>query len=74
MDDVITKGGSALKAIEAVRDYGCEVVLVLALVDRLRGAKDLFRQKGIENYRAVFTIHQFGVGVDVRGATHTTTR
>jgi len=71
VDDVITKGGSALKAIEAVRDFGCEVVLVLALVDRLRGAEELFRQNGIENYRAVFTIEDFGVGVDARAATST---
>src|SRR5262249_8353973 len=38
LDDVFTKGGSAMKAVEAVREAGCEVVLVLALVDRLQGA------------------------------------
>jgi orotate phosphoribosyltransferase len=69
VDDVITKGGSALKAVKAVRAFGCEVVLVLALVDRLEGAQDLFRQEGIENYRAVFTIRDLGVGTDVRSAT-----
>lgn len=74
VDDVITKGGSALKAIEAVRDFKGEVVLVLALVDRLRGAEELFRQHGIENYRAVFTIQDFGVGADARGPTHTIAR
>src|SRR5207248_7260646 len=26
VDDVITKGGSSLKAVQAVRDFGCEVV------------------------------------------------
>ena len=60
VDDVFTKGGSALKAVEAARELGCEVVLVLALVDRLQGAADLFRKNGIENYRAVFTIRDFG--------------
>jgi len=74
VDDVITKGGSALKAVEAVREVGCEVVLVLALVDRLQGAADLFRQNGIENYRSVFTIRDLGVGNDVRSATATTAR
>jgi len=69
VDDVFTTGGSALKAVEAVREFGCEVVLVLALVDRLQGAEELFRQNGIENYRAVFTIRDFGVGIDVRGRT-----
>ncbi len=74
VDDVITKGGSALKAIRAVREFECEVVLVLALVDRLEGAEDLFRQEGIENYRSVFTIGDFGVGTDVRGTIEATTR
>ena len=74
VDDVITKGGSALKAIEAVQALGCEVVLVLALVDRLEGAESLFRHRGIENYRAVFTIRDFGVSDDVCGTTRTTTR
>ena len=62
LDDVITSGGSALKAVEAVRELGCEVVQVLALVDRLQGAGALFRARGIE-YRSVFTIRDFGVDV-----------
>ncbi len=63
IDDVFTKGGSTLKAVEAVRELGCEVVLVLALVDRLRGAEELFRRNGIANYRTVFTIRDFGITV-----------
>jgi orotate phosphoribosyltransferase len=59
VDDVVTKGGSAIKAVKAVREVGCEVVLILALVDRLQGAEELFRQNGIENYRAVYTIRDF---------------
>ena len=64
VDDVITKGGSALKAVEAVRELECEVVLVLALVDRLQGAQELFRRNAIENYRSVFTIRDFGVATE----------
>jgi orotate phosphoribosyltransferase len=64
LDDVCTKGGSALKAVEAVRALGCEVVLVVALVDRLAGAEELFRQHGVAGYRAVFTIRDFGVDVE----------
>lgn len=63
VDDVFTKGGSALKAVEAVREAGCEVALVLAIVDRLQGAEQLFRDKGIKNYQAVFTIRDLGVEV-----------
>lgn len=36
VDDVITRGSSSVKAAEAVRAIGCEVVQVLALVDRLQ--------------------------------------
>jgi orotate phosphoribosyltransferase len=63
VDDVFTKGESALKAVKAVRELGCTVVQVLALVDRLAGARELFRSEGIENYDAVFTIRDLGVEV-----------
>ena len=63
VDDVFTKGGSTLKAVQAVRELECEVVVVLALVDRLRGAEELFRLNGITNFRTVFTIREFGVHV-----------
>ena len=63
IDDVFTKGGSTLKAVQAVREFGCEVVLVLALVDRLRGARQLFRDNGITDFRTVFTIRDFGIDV-----------
>ena len=63
VDDVFTRGTSALKAAEAVRDIGAEVVLVLAIVDRLQGAERLFRERGVPNYQAVFTIRDFGVDV-----------
>src|SRR5262245_48680399 len=43
VDDVITRGESSVKAIKEVKELGCEVVLVLALVDRLQGAAALFR-------------------------------
>lgn len=63
VDDVFTKGGSSLKAVEAVRAAGSTVVLVLALVDRLQGARELFAQHGVTDVRAVFTIRDFGIGV-----------
>jgi orotate phosphoribosyltransferase len=67
VDDVITKGGSSLKAIRAVKEMGCEVVQVLALVDRLQGAEEAFRAEGVVNFRPVFTLRDFGVEPDARG-------
>ena len=62
VDDVITEGRSSLKAITEVKALGCEVVLVLAVVDRLQGAEALFRSEGIVNFQSIFTIRDFGVG------------
>jgi orotate phosphoribosyltransferase len=63
LDDVITRGTSSLKAAQEVRALGCEVAVVLSLVDRLEGAAEAFREAGVDNYRSVFTIRDFGVGV-----------
>lgn len=40
VEDVITTGGSTLKAIAAARDFGLVVVRVLILVDRQEGGKE----------------------------------
>jgi orotate phosphoribosyltransferase len=74
VDDVFTKGNSAAKAIKAVRDIGCEVVAVLALVDRLQGAEELFKSLGITNYQPVFTIRDFGVEVESSNTAETASR
>src|SRR5262249_39380692 len=65
VDDVVTRGTSVVYAIDEVRKAGCQVVLVLSLVDRLRGAEQLFREKGVAEYQPVFTIRDLGVEEDV---------
>ena len=40
LEDVLTTGASALKAVERVRAAGFEVSLVLGLVDRLEGGRE----------------------------------
>ena len=47
LEDVTTTGGSALKAVDAVREAGGEVVLVLTLIDRQEGADQSFREAGL---------------------------
>jgi orotate phosphoribosyltransferase len=64
VDDVFTKGSSALKAVKEVQNQGCEVALVLALVDRLQGAEQLFRAEGVPAFQSIFTIRDFGITVD----------
>ena len=47
LEDVTTTGGSSMKAIEAVRAEGGNVVKVLTMVDRQEGAADAFNAAGI---------------------------
>jgi orotate phosphoribosyltransferase len=46
VEDVITSGGSALRACAAVREEGGEVLAVLALVDREEGGRDAIEAEG----------------------------
>ncbi|MEP7087169.1 MAG: orotate phosphoribosyltransferase [Gemmatimonadota bacterium] len=47
IEDVITTGGSALKAVAAVRSAGGTVAGVLALVDREEGGREAIEAAGI---------------------------
>jgi orotate phosphoribosyltransferase len=40
MEDVVTTGGSALKAIARAREFGLEVSIILGLVDREEGGRE----------------------------------
>lgn len=46
VEDVITTGGSALKAIDAIRAAGATIVGVIALVDREEGGRGRIEQAG----------------------------
>jgi orotate phosphoribosyltransferase len=47
IEDVITTGGSALRAVEAIRAAGGVVAGVLALVDREEGGRDALESAGL---------------------------
>ncbi len=47
VEDVITTGGSALKAVEAVRAAGGRILGVLALVDREEGGREALEAAGL---------------------------
>lgn len=48
VEDVITTGGSALRAVESVRAAGGEIVGVLALVDREEGGRETIEAAGLK--------------------------
>jgi len=57
VDDVGTTGGSLVKAVEAVRSAGAEVVLALVLVDRGQGARERLESMGVP-YDALYRIEE----------------
>ena len=48
VEDVITTGGSALRAVDAVRAAGATVLGVLAVVDREEGGREALEAHGLE--------------------------
>jgi orotate phosphoribosyltransferase len=55
VEDVITTGGSTLKAVAAARDFGLEVVQVLILVDREEGGREAVARE-VPRVDAVFRL------------------
>ena len=58
LEDVTTTGGSALEAVQAVRDAGGTVALVLTILDRGEGADAVFKQAGVE-FKSLFKAQEF---------------
>ena len=58
VEDVTTTGGSAVKALDAVREAGGNVVLVFTLVDRDEGAAETFAMAGVE-FRSRYKAGEF---------------
>lgn len=55
LEDVVTTGQSALKAVERLREAGYGVNQVMALVDRQQGGAQLYDSVGLK-FQSVFTI------------------
>ena len=62
VEDVVTTGGSSLKAIELCEAVGLKVRRVLAIIDRLEGGKQAFAERGYE-LSTLFTVEDFGIKV-----------
>ena len=56
LEDVVTTGASALKAVKAAEEAGMEVVGVVALVDREEGGADKIRRSYA--FRSLFTLNE----------------
>ncbi len=54
IEDVVTTGGSSMKAIQAVEELGCRVTRVLTVVDREQGGTKNLGEKGYR-LESIFT-------------------
>jgi len=55
LEDVVTTGRSAMKAVERLREAGYTVNQVISLIDRLQGGAEFYQSVGLK-FEAVFTI------------------
>jgi orotate phosphoribosyltransferase len=58
VEDVVTTGGSTLKAIERAQEEGLKVARILAIVDRDEGGRENLKNRGYE-IESLFTRHDF---------------
>lgn len=64
LEDTVTTGGMTLKAIEAVeRERDVAIVKVIAMVDRLQGARENIESEGFELV-SLFTVEELGVRLE----------
>lgn len=60
IDDVVTTGGSSLQAADRAIEYGCQVVQVVGIVDRLQGGAANFAARSLP-FRPLLTIEDLGI-------------
>jgi orotate phosphoribosyltransferase len=64
VEDVVTTGSSAIKAINELRNYGAQVDSLLCIVDREQGGAQNLIQIGVQLY-SLFTLKDLAGGIDV---------
>lgn len=58
VEDVVTTGGSSLKAVDRAREEGLEVLGIVTLVDREEGGRDIVEDAGVK-LKTVFVKSDF---------------
>ena len=58
LEDVVTTGGSSIKAVRVLREMGYEVNRVISIVDRQEGGLEAMEKEGQELY-SIFSIGDF---------------
>jgi len=60
LEDVVTTGGSSLKAIERIEAFGMKVRGVVAIIDRMEGGREAFEKAGYP-LQSLLRITDFGI-------------
>lgn len=60
VDDVVTTGGSSLLAVDRIEEFGCKVVQVVGIVDRLQGGAKNFAERDLP-FVSLLSITDFGI-------------
>ncbi len=63
IDDVVTTGGSSLKAIEQAEAVGLKVERIIAIIDRLEGGAEACQERGYQ-LESLLTVRDFGIDPD----------
>ena len=58
VEDVVTRGGSVLQAVDAAVAAGCRVLAVITVIDRLEGGTEAVKEK-VDRYFPLFTLDDF---------------
>ena len=60
LEDVVTTGGSSIKAVQKLREAGYVVDRVVAIVDRQEGGEDAMMEEGLKLY-SLFKLKEFSL-------------
>lgn len=60
IDDVVTTGGSSLLAVDRIQEFGCEVVHMVGIVDRMQGGAANFAERNLP-FTSLLSILDFGI-------------
>lgn len=64
VEDAVTQGGAAMQAVDVALAEGCDVVLVLTMIERHEGGGARFRERGIPFRRLFYTREDGSLHVD----------
>jgi orotate phosphoribosyltransferase len=61
VEDVLTTGGQVLEAVKSLQDAGAKIERIVAVIDRLEGARENIEKAGIV-FESLFTSKDLGIG------------